>query len=415
MSPTQGAATAAIEATARDSYGRLLAWLAWQWRDVCAAEDALSDALLAALTHWPRDGVPESPQAWLLAAARRRLLMADRRRRLEADPAVTALLPDANAAQGDEPEVPDERLRLMLVCAHPAIDTSVHAALMLQLVLGIDAARIANACLISPAALGKRLVRAKHKIRDAGLPFAPPERRDLADRTASVLEAIYGLYAIGEAASSDLRRGELAHEALYLAGLVSANLPEHPEAHGLCALMHYREARNGARIDAQGTFVPLDEQDPRRWQPDQLDAAEAHLAAALRQRQPGPYQLEAAIQAAHMQGVVTGVRRWHDIVALYQQLLTLGPTVGAQIGHALAVSHAQADATKGLTLLDAIHAPQLQNHQPWWAARARLLAMANQGEAARAAFMRASALTGDESIASWLRHQADRLSLGASC
>lgn len=409
MSQAQEAATAAVEAVARASYGQLVAWLAWQWRDVCAAEDALSHALTAALTHWPRDGVPDSPQAWLLTAARRQLLMSNRRRRLEQDPTVSVLLPDLDAEQPDSPEVPDTRLRLMFVCAHPAIDASVHAALMLQLVLGFDAARIANAYLVGPAAMGKRLTRAKLKIRSAGIPFTEPERRDIPERVASVLEAIYGLYTINEAAASELRQGELAHEALYLAEVVSASLPEHAEAHGLCALMLYREARDAARRDAKGQFVPLDEQDPAHWQPDLLAAAEAHLNAAARQKQTGPFQLEAAIQAAHMQGVVTRSTPWHDIAALYRQLLGLGSTVGAEIGHAIATSHAQDDPTLGLGLLDAMKPTMVRAHQPWWAARAHLLALMGRRDEARSAYAHGAALTADPSIGNWLRLQADRL------
>lgn len=409
MNQAQEAAKAAVESVARASYGQLLAWLAWQWRDVCAAEDALSDALAAALTHWPREGVPRSPQAWLLTVARRRMLVARRRRRLEQDPAVIVLLPGPDALQPDVPEVPDTRLRLMFVCAHPAIDPSVHAALMLQLVLGFDAAKIANAHLVSPAAMGKRLTRAKRKIRSAGMPFAEPEQRDLPERTASVLEAIYGMYAINEAASTELRQGELAREALYLAEVVSASLPDHAEAHGLCALLLYREARDAARRDAQGRFVPLDAQDPAHWQPELLAAAEAHLSAAVTLVQPGPFQLEAAIQAAHMHGVQTQATPWPAIEELYSQLLALGPTIGAEVGHAIATAHAQSEPLLGLQLLDAMDPTQVRTHQPWWAARAHLLGLSGRREEASLAYARAAALTVDTSIGDWLREQASRL------
>lgn len=403
------AAADAVEQVARTSYGQLLAWLAWQWRDVSAAEDALSEALASALTHWPRDGVPRSPQAWLLTAARRQLLMARRRHRLAQDPAVTALLPDLETIQPETPDVPDTRLRLMFVCAHPAIDASVHAALMLQLVLGLDAARIASAWLVSPAALGKRLTRAKLKIRSAGIAFEEPEQRELPQRLASVLEAIYGLYAIQEAAATELRQGDLAQEALYLARLVSASMPQDPEAHGLCALLLLREAREGARRDADGVFVPLDAQDPQRWHPRMLEAAQAHLAAALHQGSTGPFQLEAAIQAAHMDGVLIGATPWQGIAGLYRQLLALGPTIGACIGHAVATAHAQNDAAAGLALLDAIDADRVRDHQPWWAARAHLLGLAGQAEAARQAYARAGALSADAGIRTWLQRQAAAL------
>ena len=400
---------AAAEAAARASYGKLLAWLAWQWRDVCAAEDALSEAFAAALKHWPREGVPVSPEAWLLTAAKRNLLMAARRRRLEEDPAIAILLPNLVEQQVDASAIPDVRLRLLFVCAHPAIDPSMHSALMLQLVLGFDAARIANAFLVSPAALGKRLTRAKKKIRDAGIPFLEPEKSELASRVESVLEAIYGLYAINESAALDSRLSELADEALFLAQLASACMEDNAEAHGLCALLLYRESRQLSQHDADGTFVPLYEQDPQLWQGELIQRAEAHLKEAARLRRLGSYQLEAAIQAAHMQSAVDGKKRWREITQLYEQLLHQGPTIGTQIGYAIALAHSNETPTVGLAVLDSIELSRVCVHQPWWAARASLLSMAERKDEAREAYAKAIVLTCDESIQTWLRRQTERL------
>ena len=249
-----GRAARAAEAAARHAYGRLLSWLAWQWRDIAAAEDALADALLAALLSWPSDGVPDRPEAWLLTAARRNLLKVARHRRVTEDPTVTVLLCDDNSAAAEPPAVPDARLRLMFVCAHPAIDAPLRSLLMLQTVLGIDAARIARACLVAPEAMTKRLVRAKAKIKATGLRFEEPEARELPQRLAAVLEAIYG------ACTLDWNEGalaapeeSLADEALHLARLAASLLPDEPEALGLLALLELNASRAAARTDCPGS------------------------------------------------------------------------------------------------------------------------------------------------------------------
>ena len=395
------AAAAAAEAAARHSYGRLLAWLAWQWRDVAAAEDALADAFAAALEHWPADGVPASPDAWLLTAARRNLLIAARRQRLAADPALTILWPGEDEPAPDAPALPDARLRLLFVCAHPAIDAGVHSALMLQTVLGLDAARIASAFLVKPEAMTKRLVRAKSKIRATGLRFEEPEPQEWSARLASVLEAIYGAYTLHWGQADDAGSGQLAGEAVFLAELVVAHLPDEPEALGLLALLWHCEARRTALGEV---FQPLHEQVPTRWDHAMIARADAALLQAATHRSAGPYQIEAAIQSAHVQGRLEGAVPWEGIVRLYEQLLALAPTVGARIAHAVATAHAR-DAREGLRLLEEIGADRVVSHQPWWAARAHLLAMAGDPADAGAAYGRALALTVEPRLRDWMELQ----------
>lgn len=393
----------AAETAARQSYGKLLAWLAWQWKDVCAAEDALSDAFVAALKTWPRDGIPHSREAWLLTAAKRNLLMGARRKRLEEDPRVTHLFPDLIDEPKDDQAVSDERLRLLFVCAHPAIDRSMHSALMLQLVLGVDAARIANAFLLSPSALSKRLTRSKSKIRDAGIPFTEPEKMDLPSRIESVLEAIYGAYTINDARESGAEG--LAEEALFLAQLVSSQMPEDAEVQGLYALLLFCESRKPARCNPDGIFVPLDEQDPGLWRMDLVLEAESELAHAAKLKQAGPFQIEAAIQAVHMQCVLDGKERRREILYLYERLLELEPTIGARIGHAIATAMATESPGRGVALLDAIEPSRVAAHQPWWAACANLLSAMGRREEANTAYARAIALTNHESVQQWLKRK----------
>jgi len=392
-------AAAAAEAAARSSYGRLLAWLAWQWRDVAAAEDALADAFAAALERWPVDGVPEAPDAWLLTAAKRRLLMAARRQRLADDPTLTVLWPDEHAAAPDAAQLPDARLRLLFVCAHPAIDVGLHSALMLQTVLGLDAARIASAFLVKPEAMTKRLVRAKAKIRHAGLRFEEPDPDEWPERLASVLEAIYGAYTLHWGLADDADAGELAGEARFLAELVASQLPDEPEALGLVALLWLCEARRTARGDG---FRPLHEQDPNEWDAGLIAQADAALRRAVARRAPGPFQLEAAIQAAHTQGRIDGRVPWDGITRLYERLLEMAPTVGARIAHAVALAHALPDPAAGLRLLEAIDPERIAAHQPWWAARAHLQAMAGRHAEAATAYGRALALTVEPRLRAWM-------------
>ena len=298
----------AIKAVARESYGRLVAYLAARTRDVAGAEDALGEALLAALEVWPRDGVPPKPEAWLLTTARHRLIDRARHERMRAASLPTLeLLTEESDEAASADKFPDERLKLLFVCAHPAIDPSVHTPLMLQCVLGLDAVRIAHAFLVSPATMGQRLVRTKAKIRDTRIAFEVPEERELPLRLEAVLEAIYAAYGSGweDAAGVDPRGRGLADEAIRLSRLLIQLMPLEPEARGLVALMLHCEARRPARRAADGRYVPLSEQDVRLWSKPMIEEAELELTAAAKLGRPGRFQLEAAICV--FQPIVDGI------------------------------------------------------------------------------------------------------------
>ncbi|HKQ65286.1 MAG TPA: DUF6596 domain-containing protein [Methylomirabilota bacterium] len=301
----------------------------------------------------------------------------------------------------------DARLKLLFVCAHPAIDAAARTPLMLQTVLGLDAARIASAFLVAPAAMSQRLVRVKAKIRDAGITFEVPDSRELADRVDSVLEAIYAAFGSGwdDLAGADPRRRGLADEAIWLGRLVTELMPEEPEARGLLALMLHCEARRAARRDAMGRYVPLDRQDIARWSRTMIDEAETILADAAAAGRPGRFQLEAAIQSAHARRAVRGRTDWEAIALLYEGLLLCAPTVGAQVGRAAALAHARGEEA-GLAALDAIPRDALVGYQPYWALRAHLLKRLGRDDEAREAFSRAIGLTEDDGVRAFLAAEA---------
>lgn len=397
-------AHAAIDRAARGSYGRLIAFLSARSHDVAAAEDALSDAFRAALDRWPRDGVPDRPEAWLLTAARRRLIDVARHARVRdaSVPDLEAIADDAVEHAARDAAFPDHRLALMFVCAHPAIDAKARTALMLQTVLGLDAARIASAFVVRPAAMGQRLARAKARIRDTGLRFEVPGRREWPERLDAVLEAIYAAFGSGwhAIAGGDPKRDGLAAEAIELGRTMRASMPDEPEAAGLLALMLYSDSRKAARRDG-GLYVPLSEQDMRLWAHDAIDEADALLRDAERANRLGRFQLEAAIQSMHARRRRTGSTDWDAIAWLYRGLVHLYPTVGARVGHAAAVAEAHgvvaADA-----LLDAMPVASVTSYQPYWALRAHLHRRASRVAASIDAYDRAIGLCDDEAMRRFL-------------
>jgi len=397
---------AAAELAARVSYGRLLAYLAARSRDVTAAEDALGEAFVAALETWPRAGVPDKAEAWLLAVARRRLIDGARHAKVE-DVAAAALhivVDRAEQEASSKALFPDERLKLLFVCAHPAIDEAARTPLMLQTVLGLDAARIASAFLVAPAAMGQRLVRVKAKIRDAGIRFEIPEPRELPSRLEAVLQAIYAAYDSGweDVAGADPRRQGLAEEAIWLGRLVTRLLPDEPEGRGLLALMLHCEARRWARRDAEGRYVPLTRQDVALWSQPLIEEAEEILAAASKAMKPSRFQLEAAIQSVHAQRAVTGHTDWEAIALLYEGLIRLAPTIGAQVGSAAALAEAKGDDA-GLSALEAIPPEAVAGYQPYWALSAHLLKRLGRAAEAREAYARAVGLSEDPAVRDFLR------------
>ena len=415
INPSEGGEQAQrmADAVARESYGKLVAFLAVRTRDVAAAEDALSEAFAAALKDWPVKGCPENPEAWLLTVARRKsidTMRGQRRYELASDELESAaeILQSAPL----EAEIPDERLAMMFACAHPAIDAGIRAPLILQAVLGLDAARIASAFLMSPAAMGKRLVRAKFKIRQSAIPFRVPERTELPARLDAILDAIYAAFTEGwtDPGGVDAARRDLTQEAIFLARLVAGLLPKQAEALGLLALLLYADARRRARRSADGEFVPLAEQDTALWDGQQIGEAEALLRRAGALRSIGRFQLEAAVQSAHLDRRRTGRANWVDVVELYDGLFALAGSPVVAINRALAIAEVFG-AQAGLDAMpEAGGDVRLAEYQPYWAARAELLSRSGAIAEARKAYEIAIGLERDAAVSRFLERRLAALS-----
>lgn len=406
---SQAATNAAIEVVARNSYGRLIAYLASRSGDVTGAEDALSDAFVAALERWPVDGVPQKPEAWLLHAARNRTIDAARRNqvRQNAEPFLQQIAEEAQDVAAAHEHFPDERLKLLFVCAHPAIDAAARTPLMLQTVLGIDAARIASAFLVSPTAMGQRLVRAKNKIREAAIPFREPDPPEWDERISFVLDAIYSAYTTGWESlmePSSTHRA-LAGDAIGIGKTLVQLMPSEPEAHGLLALMLHCEARSAARYSDDGEFVPLDKQDTARWSEPMIREAENHLRTASSFKRMGRYQLEAAIQSIHAYRVVSGHIDWAQIALLYEGLVQIAPSVGSLVGRAVALAQA-GNPTAGLAALEDIPAPRVADYQPYWASRGHVLELLGEKTESQQSLTRAASLTDDPALRDYLLKRA---------
>lgn len=403
----------AAEMVARRSYGKLVAFLAASTRDVAAAEDALSEAFVSALTDWPQNGCPSNPEAWLLTVARRKMIdLARRRRHSEAATMQLQLLAEGVDAAATGAEIPDRRLALMFACAHPAIEAGVRAPLMLQVVVGLDAKMIASAFLTSPAAMGKRLVRAKGKIRQAGIPFSVPEREELPGRLEAVLDAIYAAFSEGWAdpGGTDVVRRGLTEEALFLSRLVAGLLPEEPEALGLLALMLHAEARRHARRNADGEYVPFDDQDTSLWDWRMIVEAEGLLRRASALGYIGRYQLEGALQSAHVYRRCAGHANWEAVAQLYDALSALTDSPVVAVNRALAVAELQSAAAALDALQEVAADARLAEYQPYWAARAELLARTGAHDEARRAYEIAIGLERDPAVRRFLQRRQSTLS-----
>jgi predicted RNA polymerase sigma factor len=393
-----------IERVARESYGRLVAYLSVHTHDLASAEDALSDALVSALNHWPQDGVPKNPEAWLLTAARHSLIDAIRHQRVVLESEATLKFLTENSMETTlSTQFPDERLKLLFVCAHPAIDSAMHTPLMLQTVLGVDAARIAQAFLIAPKTMGQRLFRAKTKIRSGGIPFGIPREHDLPERLEAVLEAIYAAFGIGwdDFAGMDQRGRDLTEEAIWLGRVLLQLMPGEAEVQGLLALMLHCEARRPARRGPDGRYVALSEQDPKQWSLPLIEEAERHLSEAFKQGRSGRFQLEAAIQSVHAERARSGRTDWAAIALFYEQLVCVSPALGSRIGHAAAVAEANGPKA-GVKLLEDIEAEAVSGYQPYWAVRAHLLQKLGKTAEASEAYDRAIGLAEDPAVKQFL-------------
>src|SRR5215468_6667617 len=407
-------AHATAEEVARRSYGKLVAFLAARTRDVAGAEDALSEAFASALADWPKNGCPANPEGWLLTVARRKTIDAlrVRQRRERAAEELRVMDDELEAAERSSP-IPDQRLALMFVCAHPAIDAGVRAPLILQTVLGLDAKVIGSSFLTSPAAMGKRLVRAKEKIREAGIPFVVPEREELPARFDAVLDAIYAAFAEGwtDPAGTDAARRDLTEESLFLARLVTELLPDNAEALGLLALMLYAESRRLARRSKEGEYIPLAEQDTGLWDYRTIAEAENILKRGSQLRSPGRYQLEAALQSAHIHRFRTGHWNWPEILQIYDALFELTGSPVVAINRALAVAETDGAAASLNILKKLGDDARLGEYQPYWAARAELLARTDAREEAYRAYEIAIGLERDDAVRRFLQKRQSALGL----
>ncbi|GII81713.1 RNA polymerase subunit sigma-24 [Sphaerisporangium rufum] len=408
--PAAAPAEASVVAVFREEHGRLLASLAGRFGDLDLAEEVAADAIEAALTRWPVDGVPDRPGAWLLTTARRKAI--DRLRRDQAYAArLAALHLEAERATAPAPsldgELPDERLQLFFTCAHPALAAEDRAALTLRCLAGLTTPEVARAFLVPPATMAQRIVRAKRKIRQARIPFRVPGLDELPERLPGVLQVIYSIFTEGYAASAgpDLQRPALAGEAVRLARILRRLMPAEREVAGLLALMLLVHARRDARTGPHGEPVLLGDQDRARWDRSMIDEGRGLVVAALTGGPPGPYGVQAAIAALHGEADDVASTDWPQVVKLYDVLLGLTPSPVVAVNRAVAVAMRDG-AEAGLALLDGLAGePRLRGHHPYPAARAELLArLGRRGEAA-AAFREALDLAGTEPERAFLRHR----------
>ncbi|MEV4456571.1 RNA polymerase sigma factor [Microbispora sp. NPDC049633] len=401
----------AVESVFREEHGRLLASLVQRFGDLDLAEEVASEAIEAALVHWPAQGVPAKPGAWLLTTARRKAV--DRLRRdqtyaarlavlqVEADRADPAPPADADA------DLPDERLQLFFTCAHPALPDEARGALMLRCLAGLTTPEVARAYLVPPATMAQRIVRAKKKIREARIPFRVPGADELPGRLPGVLQVLYSVFTEGYAASSgpDLQRPDLAEEAIRLARILRRLLPAEREVAGLLALMLLVHARRDARTGPDGELVLLGDQDRGRWDRAMIEEGLALVPVALTGGPPGPYGVQAAIAALHDEAADLATTDWPQIVALYEVMLALDPSPVIALNRAAAVAMRDGPQA-GLAMLDELAGEErLRGYHPYHAARAELLQRLGRLAEAAAAYRRALDLAGTEPERAHLRRR----------
>ncbi|WP_432286936.1 DUF6596 domain-containing protein [Aminobacter sp. BA135] len=401
------AVTRALDALVRNDRGRLMSALIARLGSFQLAEEAFQDAMVSAVSHWSRNGVPYSPQGWLLQAAYRKAIDRIRQNKSE-ERKVDDLRPLVRDEAADDPDdIPDERLRLIFACCHPALETKSQVALTLRTIGGLSTPEIARVFLDAETTMGQRLSRAKSKISAARIPYAVPGPDEWATRLQSVLSVIYLIYTAGYAAGPANGR-DLAEEALFLCRLLNRLHPDDPEIEGCLALLLITQARCHARVDAEGITVALAEQDRTKWNRAQIDEGLGLIKTAMQRRAPGPYQIKAAIAACHVQGEVSD---WPQIVLLYDSLLRLEPTAVVRLNRAVALAEA-GWLEAGLRSLNAL-AAELKAYQPFHPARAELLSRMGQFNDAAAAYAMAIDLAGSESDAAFLRRRAQQVARSA--
>jgi RNA polymerase sigma-70 factor, ECF subfamily len=407
-------AASQIETTFREEHGRVMAALISQLGDFTLAEDALQDALVNALERWEVDGVPRNPGAWLVTVAKRRAI--DRLRRATSLEDKAALLDiETQTVTDNDPEMddslPDDRLKLMFTCCHPALALEAQVALTLHTLGGLSTQEVARAFLVPVPTMAQRLARARNKIRNANIPYRVPPAELLPERLDALLAVIYLIFNEGYVATGGdtLTRHELCGEAIRLGRVLVALLPQSAEARGLLALMLLHDARRETRLNAAGELVLLEDQDRTRWDQVKIQEGVAILDDAIALYAPGPYQVQAAISALHAQAPTAQATDWEQISALYDRLITMVPSVVVEVNRAVAVAMAQG-AQAGLQMLLRLE-DQAGNFYPYHAARADLLRRTYQREAAADAYERALALCGNSTERAYLQRRYDEMQM----